>query len=132
MSMMRTHALPAIWTTNGSTQRAMPAIRKAISFCWRGASANRVMAWRSGAIGDALAEQALRAQREHQDEHDEGEDVLVVAAENAAGEVADVAGTERLDQAEQDAADHRTGEVADAAEDGSGERLQPRQEAHRV
>jgi hypothetical protein len=29
----------------------------------------------SGAIGDALAQQALRSQREHQDQHDEGEDV---------------------------------------------------------
>ena len=63
---------------------------------------------------------------------DEGEDVLVVAAEDAAGEGADVTGTERLDQAEQDAAHHRPGEVADAAEHGRRERLQARQEAHRV
>src|SRR5207237_910129 len=66
----------------------------------------------SGAVGDALAEQALWPQGEDQDQDDEGEDVLVVAAEDAAGELADVAGTERLDHAEQHAADHRAGEVA--------------------
>jgi hypothetical protein len=40
----------------------------------------------SGAVGDTLAEQALRAQRQHEDQHDEREDVLVVAAEDAAGQ----------------------------------------------
>src|SRR3982750_296916 len=107
MSMMRTHALPAIWTRNGSTHSATPAIRKTTSFCWRVASAKRVMLASSGAIRHALAEQPLRPERQHEDEDDEGEDVLVVAAQDAAGEGADVAGAERFDETEQDATDHR-------------------------
>ena len=128
MSMIRTQALPAIWTTNGRTQSSTAAPIRTTSFC----CARGVGEARQCSIGDALAEQALRPQREHEDQDDEGEDVLVVAAEDAAGEVADVAGAERFDQAEQDAADHRAGEVADAAEDRRGERLQAGQEAHRV
>jgi hypothetical protein len=54
------------------------------------------MAWTSRAIGHPLAEQPLRTQREHEDQNDESEDVLVVAAEDTAGEVADIAGAERL------------------------------------
>ena len=42
------------------------------------------------------------------------------------GEVADVARAERLDEAEQHAAEHRAGDVADAAEHRRGERLQAR------
>src|SRR6478735_7683934 len=132
MSMIRTQALPAIWTMNGRMQSSTAAPIKTTSLCWRVASEKRVMPESSGSIGDALAEQALRSQRQDQDQDDEGKDVLVVAAENAAGQVADVAGAERLDQAEQDAADHRAGEVADAAEDRRRERLQAGQEAHRV
>ena len=86
----------------------------------------------SGAVGHAFAQQARRPQRQHEDQHDEGEDVLVVAAQHAAGEVADVAGAELFDQAEQDAADHRAAEIADAAEHRRREGLQAGQEAHRV
>jgi hypothetical protein len=85
-----------------------------------------------GSVGDAFAQRARRWKRQLEDPHDERDDGLVVAAENTAGQHADVAGPERLDQAEQDAADHRAGEVADAAEDRGGERLQAGQEAHRV
>jgi hypothetical protein len=45
-----------------------------------------------------------RAGTSDDDQHDEGENILIVAAEEAAGQIADIAGAERLDQAEQDAA----------------------------
>src|SRR5690349_5986936 len=107
MSMMRTHALPNCCATSGSAISSTAATAKATSRL-----SSVIMGVSSGAVGDALAEQALRAQGQHQDQHDEREDVLVVAAEHAAGQHADVAGAEGLDQAEQHAADHRTGEVA--------------------
>src|SRR6188474_264204 len=149
MSMMRTQALPAICTTNGRMQSSTAPMIQAASWLRlasssisspyglrpvppSGSEPLRAAGRDSCSVRHTLAEQALRPQRQDQDQDDEGEDVLVVAAEHAAGEVADVAGAERLDQAEQDAADHRPGEVADAAEYRRGERLQPRQEAHRV
>src|SRR5687768_12495138 len=120
MSMMRTHALPKYCATSGSSTRPMPAPMKTAILL-----SLRFMAGApSRSIGDAFAEQALRSQGQHQDQHDEREDVLVVAAENAAGQHADVAGAERFNEAEQHAADHRAGQVADAAEDRRGERLQ--------
>ena len=74
----------------------------------------------------------LRTQRQHEDQHDEGEDVLVVGAQDAARQVADVACAERLDHAQQHAAEHGAREVADAAEHGRREGLQAGLEAHRV
>src|SRR4029077_5412239 len=99
---MRTQKFPAYCASAGSTSSNRAVNRKTPSLFF--------MVSRS--IGHALAEQALRSHREHEDQHDEGKDVLVVAAEHAAGQLADVAGAERLDQAEQHAAHHRAGEVA--------------------
>ena len=131
MSMMRTQALPAIWTTNGRMQSSTAAPIRTASFCCaRGVGKARHASQARSATRSPSRPCGL--QRQHEDEDDEGEDVLVVAAEDAAGEVADVAGAERFDQAEQDAADHRAGEVADAAEHRRRERLQAGQEAHRV
>src|SRR3990167_4210311 len=110
-SMMRTQALPNCCATSGVTSRKIPARMKTTSLFF-----SMMVLRGSGAIRHALAEQALRAQREHEDQHEEGEDVLVVAAEHAAGERADVAGAERLDQPEHHAAQHRARQVADAAE----------------
>src|ERR1700710_1147471 len=98
MSMMRTQALPKYCAISGSTIRPMPAATKTASLL-----ALVFMRGSSSPVSHALAEQSLRPQRQHQDQHDEGEDVLVVAAEHAAGDVADVAGTERFDQAQQHA-----------------------------
>src|SRR5512135_1111163 len=93
MSAMRTQKLPASWNRIGSTSSATAASRKITSLFFM-----VVSPLSSGAVGHALAKQTLRTQRQHQDQHDEGEDVLVVRAEHAAGEVADVAGAQRLDQ----------------------------------
>src|SRR5438034_10232220 len=106
---------------------------------------------RSCALAHTLAEQTRRSENEHQDQHEEGENVLVVAAEHAhltlagrtlllqrigkkresadIGYIADIACAERLDDAEQDSTQHRAGEVADTAQDRRGKRLQAQQEA---
>ena len=40
--MIRTQALPAIWTTNGRMQSSTAAPIRTASFCWRVASEKRV------------------------------------------------------------------------------------------
>src|SRR6266542_5205361 len=107
---------------------------------------------RSCALADPLAQQARGAENEHQDEHKEGENVLVIAAEHAhltlagralllqrigkkresadIGYIADIACAERLNDAEQDSTQHRAGEIADTTQDRRGKRLQAQQEAH--
>src|ERR1700751_3040970 len=67
------------------------------------------------------AEQALRQEDQRDREHREGGDVLVVDRE--------VGGPHGLDQPDQDPADHRPGQRADAAEHRGGERLHARHEA---
>src|ERR1700692_893136 len=71
------------------------------------------------AISDLLdirpAEQALWQEDQGDGQHGEGSDVLVVDGK--------VGRPEGLDQADQDAADHRAGQRADAAEHGRRERL---------
>src|SRR6187455_1347088 len=67
-------------------------------------------------FGHALAQEPGRSQRQDQDQHEEGEDVLVMAAEKTAGHVADVARAQAFDDAQQHAAQNRTREVADAAQ----------------
>src|SRR5574337_336724 len=121
LSTMRTQASPAFCSTSGSRNKATPAAQKA-AIC-RVRFMVSPCDSRSGTVRDTLAEQARRAQREHADQHDERKDVDIVAAQDAAGELSDVAGAERLDQPEHDAADHRAGQVADAAEHRGGERL---------
>src|SRR5574343_708484 len=125
MSAMRTQALPKDCRRSGSTSSAMPPrIQLTLVF---------FMVWcSSGAIRHTLTQQARGAQRQDDDEHDEREDVGVVAAQQAAREGADVARADGFDQAQKDATDHGTGEVADTPEHGCREGLQAWQEAHGV
>src|SRR6201996_2646596 len=93
-SRMRTQPLPKCCANNGRISSAIaPATKRAnlffIMWVLRG----------SGAVGHAFAEQDRQAQREHEEQHVEGEDVLVVGAQHATGDVADVARAERLDDA---------------------------------
>ncbi|KAG1245431.1 hypothetical protein G6F65_021236 [Rhizopus arrhizus] len=55
-----------------------------------------------------------------------------MAAQEAPGQVADVPGTQRFDDAQQQAAGHGADHVADAAQHGGREGLQAQHEAHRV
>src|SRR4051812_35074680 len=128
-STMRTQPLPKYWAKKGRISSSTAPMTKLTNLFFM-----EMFSWSSfgsGAIRHALAEQALRAQRQHEDQHDEREDVLVVRAEHAAGDLADVAGAERLDQAQQHAAQHGAGQVADAAEHGRREGLEAGGEAHR-
>src|SRR5258706_15916428 len=111
--VIRTHAVPIVASANGSTTSttAISAMPPHTAFGLPFRSASMFIRLPSCAIPDALAEQAARPEHEHRDQHQEGEDVLVVAAEYAAGEIADRAGAERLDQAEQHAAQHRAAEI---------------------
>src|SRR3989344_5636908 len=54
----------------------------------------------SGALDHALAEKTRRPDDQYQDQHEEGEDVLVMAAEKPTGQFADVTCAQALDHAE--------------------------------
>src|SRR5438034_373505 len=115
------HAVPIEASANGSTSstKAISAMPPHSAFGLSRVSTNSFMRGPralSCAVPHPLAQQARRPEHQHRDQHQEREHVLVVAAEDAAGEVADVARAERLDQAEQHAAEHRAAEVADAAQ----------------
>src|SRR5512139_3338356 len=95
----RTPALPIVPTMNGaaiSTAATKKVAAIAAAGLLRSEGKNRVTAAASSAVGDPLAEQPARAQDQHGAQHDEGEHVLVVRAEHAAGQLADVAGAQRL------------------------------------
>src|SRR5512142_1397884 len=118
MSTMRTQALPWVGSSSGRASNATAAIRKTMRFLLFMASLP------SGSVCHPLAQQAGRPHGQRQDQDDESEDVAVLAAQHAASDGAQVTGTDGFDEAEQDAADHRTGQVADAAEHGRREGLQ--------
>src|SRR3569623_2046614 len=65
-------------------------------------------------LDNARSQQARGAEHQHRDQHEECEHVLVIAAEEAAGQVADVARAEGLDQPQQQAAEHRAAQIAAA------------------
>src|SRR5574343_671314 len=101
---MRTQAWPTPCSHSGNTARATALTMNPISFLFM---------WPpSSAIGHAFTQQALRAQREDEDEHSKSKDVLVVATQDAAGQNANVASPQGLDQAQQQAAHHGPAQVA--------------------
>src|SRR6185369_9313260 len=121
-SRMRTQALPPCCRMSGRISNiSAPTAMTTYLFCRLMKS---IMIISSGPVRHALAQQPRGPQRQHEDQHDESEDVGVVAAQDATGHHSDVAGADRFDQSKQDAAHHRAGQVADAAEHGRGERLQ--------
>jgi len=83
-----------------------------------------------GTLDNARPQQAGRAEHQHRDQHEEREHVLVMAAEETAGEVADVARAERFDQSQQQAAQHRPAQIADAAQHRGREGLEAEQKTH--
>src|ERR1700712_4153964 len=96
-STMRTQPLPKYCAKKGRISSSKAPTAKRTNLFFMGIL---LVVFGSGAIGDTFAPQALRAQREHEDQDDEGEDVLVVRTQDAAGDVADVARSEGLDQAQ--------------------------------
>src|SRR5581483_5241541 len=79
----------------------------------------------SGAFRCPLAEETLGAEDEDQDQDREHDRLRPVAARHVPGQAVVV----RLDEADRERAEHGAGQVADAAEDGGGERDQPQLEA---
>src|SRR5208337_2248158 len=69
-------------------------------------------------LRDLLAEQSRGAEDDDGDQHQEGNDVLVLGPEGAPGVRPEVRAGEALEHAEDDAAQQGSGEVADTAEDG--------------
>src|SRR6478735_9877904 len=126
MSAIRTQALPWLCSSSGRTSRPTAASRKTTMFLLF------FMVRSSSPVRHTLAEQPRGPQRQHDDQNDERKDVAVVAAQYIARERADVARADGFDQPQQDAANHRAGEVADAAEHSRSEGLEARDEAHRV
>src|ERR1700754_3942571 len=134
--MMRTHELPNWLAMNGKTIRIASSSSR-LPAALRG---RRLPEWKDSVVAmgrslcsvrNAFAHDAGRTQRKYDDQHHEGEDVLVVAAQEVSGQVADGAGAQAFDQAEQDAAQHRAVDVADAAQHCGAEGFQPGHEAHR-
>src|ERR1700741_5344566 len=99
-AMMRTQPWPNCAAMSGSAISASAATMNTISLVCLFICC---MACSSSPIRDALAHQAGRPQGEHQEQHQKGEDLDVLAAEHAAGELAEVARADRLDEAQQDA-----------------------------
>jgi hypothetical protein len=124
--VMRTQAVPAMASTKGRAISAS-AMQARADFSF-------VLQAPSCPLRDPFAEQAGGPEHQHQDQHQEGEHILVVAAEQhevpavgaalahpaavggagpaaEVGEFADVAGAQRLDQPQQQAADHGAGRL---------------------
>src|SRR3954463_4753965 len=102
---MRTQALPKVCRPSGSASSSKAATSMATSFWfWFRFKVFIVMPYRSCPVRHPLAQQARGPQCQHDDEHDEGKNVGVVAAQHTAGQLADVAGADRLDQPQQNGA----------------------------
>src|SRR5688572_21335454 len=82
-----THAVPAIASTNGSatSDATISATPIHLAAGWSRRMAGRGLFKRDPLcpVADTFAEQPLRPEDQHQDQHDERVDVLVVAAEHA-------------------------------------------------
>ena len=103
VSAMRTQALPCDCSSSGSTSSATRPHGHHHVFVLPVDEVHHVRS-PSGPVRHALAQQARGTQGQHDDQHDESEDVGVLAAQHAAGRRADVARADRLDQPQQDAA----------------------------
>src|SRR5947209_7365121 len=71
-------------------------------------------------LGHHLAKQTGGTEEENEHQHREGEDVAVLGADGAAGHDRQQPGAEGLEQAKSKATEHRSGNAADAAENGRG------------
>src|SRR5476649_195047 len=138
--VMRTHAVPAAASANG---RPMSAAAKSATPSHFACDLENILRQRlrtrdsclvtriscvapvaSSPVSHALAQQSRGAEHQNRNQHQEGEHVLVIAAENIVGQITDIACGEGFDDAEEDAAQHRARKVADTAQHGGRERFQ--------
>src|SRR3954468_19281859 len=110
LSAIRTQKLPAACSSSGRIASATAASRIVMSLL------RLSIIDSSGTVRHAFTQQAGGPQREHHDQDDEREDVRIVTAQDAAGQRAEVARADRLDQPQEHATQHGAGQVADAAE----------------
>src|SRR5688572_31903253 len=89
-SAMRTQKLPADCSSSGRMASARP-VRAQTTYLFCLLMKSFMCGLPSGAIRDAFAQQPGWPQRQHPDQYDEGEDVGVMAAQDATRDHADVA-----------------------------------------
>src|SRR3990172_1001188 len=138
---MRTHAVPAAASANGSAISAIAISATPTHFACGLANiftpripsrVSYLAPCASSAVSYPLPEQSGGPEHQHRDQHQESEHVLVIAAENIIGQVADIACAQGLDDAEQNAAQHRARKIADAAQHRGRERFHPQKRTHAV
>src|SRR5688500_7866210 len=116
-SMMRTQELPKLDATNGKAIRKTASAPYARRFCGdKSLNECAIMAAPSCPVRDAFTHDAGWPQSQDDDQHHEGENILVMATQESAGPVADIPGAQTLDHAEKNSAEHRTINIADAAQ----------------
>src|ERR1035437_1052299 len=87
--VMRTHAVPAAASANGRPMSAMGTIATPSHFACglEKIFTQRLASCPSSPVPNALAEESGRTQDKHGNQHQEGEHVLVIAAENIIGQI---------------------------------------------
>src|SRR5450759_2876629 len=130
--VMRTHAVPAAASANGRPMSAMATSATPSHFAcgFEKIFIQRLASCPSSPVPNALAEESGRTQYEYGDQHQEGKHVLVIATENVVGQITDIACGEGFDDAEEDAAQHRSRKVADTAQHGGRDRFQAGRRTH--
>src|SRR3569832_251289 len=124
-SSSRTHERPNPASTRKGSSASPNASKPNVS------QRDRVL-FKLSTLDNTRSQQARGTEHQHRDQYEECEHVLVVAAEEAAGQVADVTRAEGLDQPQQQAAQHRPAQIADAPQHRRRESLEAEQEAHVV
>src|SRR5580704_18982889 len=84
-----------------------------------------------GFLADMLAKQTRGAEQQNENQHREGEDVAVLRTDDSMGERRHPGRCKGLDEAEEQAAEHRARDRADAAQDRGRKSLHADNETHR-
>src|ERR1019366_701300 len=138
---MRTQAVPTDASANGSPISAIAISATPSHFACALANifiprcpprASRFAPSASSSVSYPLPEQTGGPEHQHRDQHQKGEHVLVIAAEDIIGQIADIACGEGFDDAKQNAAQHRARQIADSAQHGGRERFQAQERTHAV
>src|SRR3990172_10739617 len=94
----------------GKESRAGNCLRYRRATRWEPGNESRAV------LPDLFAEQPFGAKNQNENQHGEGENILVLGAEGAVGGERQIGRSQRFQHAEHHAAQHRARDVADAAE----------------